>query len=68
MMDAHPDMIIAHQYMLFKRWPRERKLMNKTYLFNALYEKSFSDAVEGLRSAMDKAGGKEYFKQKSAKI
>ena len=61
MMDAHPDMIIAHQYMLFGRWPRQGKLMmNKTYLFNALYKKSFSDAVKGLRSSMDKAGRKGY--------
>ena len=60
MMDAHPDMIIAHQYMLFGRWPQHGKLMNKTYLFNALYNKSFRDAVKGLRSAEDKAGRKGY--------
>ena len=59
MMDAHPDMIVANEYMLFKRWRTEAaKLMNKAYLFNALYNKSFGDATKGSRRA--KAGWKGY--------
>ena len=49
MMDAHPDMIIANQYMLFEKWRTQAaKLMNKAYLFNALY-RSFADVTKGVR-------------------
>ena len=52
MMDAHPDMIIANQYRLFEKWRTQAaKLMNKAYLFNALYNKSFADVTQGLRRA-----------------
>ena len=52
MMDAHPDMIIANQYLLFEKWRTQAaKLMNKAYLFNALYNKSFADVTKGLRRA-----------------
>lgn len=58
MMDAHPDIIIAHEYMLFKKWTKyRRKLMNKGYLFNALYQDSYQDAKKGWRSShQDKKG------------
>ena len=60
MMDAHPDIIIAHEFMLFKKWSSanyRRKLMNKGYLFNALYQDSYQDAKKGWRSShRDKKG------------
>ena len=55
MMDAHPDMIIAHEYHLFKNW--RKQLMNKAYLFKALYSKSFADATKGLRRAQANSKG-----------
>ena len=60
LMDAHPHMIIAHEFMLFKQWNKmetarvtngtKNKLRDKKYLFNALYRDSFRDATRGLRS------------------
>ena len=58
MMDAHPDIVIAHEFMLFRKWPDDRhNLTNKSYLFNALYEDSYRDAMKGWRSSeKDKKG------------
>ena len=57
MMDAHPNMVIAHEYFLFNQWDTaERiKLKNKTYFFNVLYKDSFEDAMNprGLRNKKD---------------
>lgn len=49
MMDAHPNMIIAHEYKLSTKWfdPRFSRRMlanNKSYLFNQLYENSYNNA------------------------
>ena len=58
MMDAHPDMIIAHEFMLFEKWPKEAaKLMNKAYFFNTLYKDSYDDATTGWRSAKEDKKG-----------
>ena len=55
MMDAHPDIMIAHEYFIFKKWNEQKKLgidlLNKDKLLNELYKKSFSDQSEGLRTA-----------------
>ena len=55
MMDAHPDMMIAHEYFLFKKWIDQKKLgidlLNKDKLFNELYKASFTDTSKGLRTA-----------------
>ena len=51
MMDAHPDIIIAHEFMLFKKWQNDRGLLNKSYLFNTLYRDSYEDATKGLRTS-----------------
>lgn len=58
MMDAHPDMIIAHEFMLFERWPKQAaQLMNRAFLFNALYKDSYDDVTTGWRSSkQDKKG------------
>ena len=47
-MDAHPNMIVAHEFQLFNKLssPEEHDtLLNKTYLFNELYRKSLMDAT-----------------------
>ncbi len=62
MMDAHPNMIISHEFMLFKKLTQDpfigRVLQNKTTLFNALYRRSRRDAEIGARSS--KQVGKGY--------
>ena len=59
MMDAHPDIVIAHEFMLFKKWQDDPDLlMNKSSLFNALYRDSYTEAKKGWRSS-DK-GNKGY--------
>ena len=50
MMDAHPDMVIAHEFMLFKKWQNQPMLKSKENLFNALYRDSLLDATEGMRT------------------
>ncbi len=51
MMDAHPNMIIPHEFMLFQKMTEGSfTAQNKTVLFNALYQKSYRDAKNGWRS------------------
>ena len=60
MMDAHPDIVIAHEFMLFKVWPHhDPDLKNKSYLFNALYQNSYKEAKVGWRSSDPNFGGKK---------
>lgn len=60
MMDAHPNVIIAHEYYLFnklaykRRSPRLRKKIN---LFNDLYFSSYVSAMNGWRAAMHTSKG-----------
>ena len=56
-MDAHPNMIIAHEFMLFKRWITDNQLQNKPYLFNALFMDSYKDATVGLRTKSSNSKG-----------
>ena len=53
-MDAHPHMVIAHEFMLFKKFRRSSNgnplLQDKDYLFNALYRSSVRDSMMGWRS------------------
>ncbi len=55
MMDAHPNMIISHEFMLFQKLTQDhflaKVLQNKTTLFNTLYRKSYKDAQDGWRSS-----------------
>lgn len=51
MLDAHPNIVIAHEYALFTRWEDDPALhSNKTALFNALYNNSRYNRFKGLRS------------------
>jgi hypothetical protein len=60
-MDAHPHMIIAHEFMLFTKWKQledeyqrnknhHNSLKTKSFLFNSLYWDSLADADHGWRS------------------
>lgn len=46
-MDSHPNMIIAHEYPLFKNLARQR--VSKYEIFNELYKSSFDQLVSGWR-------------------
>ena len=61
MMDAHPNMVISHEYMLFQRLARNKtseETRNKTTLFNTLYKKTYNDVINGWKSS--KRNGKGY--------
>lgn len=49
LMDAHPDMVIAHEYNVLKNIKRELR-GNTLTLFNNLYRNSYSNAMAGWRS------------------
>ena len=50
-MDAHPHMVIAHEFMLFKQLSiKSMPLYNKADLFNALYSHSVYDLMSGWRN------------------
>ena len=62
-MDAHPNMVIAHEYFLLVKCVKLRNMKtnifsNKAELFNSLYEDSFFASKCGWRS--DKNRGKGY--------
>ena len=54
MMDAHPNMVIAFQYQLFRRCVNPQKYgpfpKNKSAIFNALYNRSYKQARSGWTS------------------
>ena len=55
LLDAHPNMIIAHEYMVFKTWPLDYKNRdtlngNRSYVFNELYQRSYRASCLGARS------------------
>ena len=58
MLDAHPNVVIAHEYSLFSKWLENPILhSNKTWLFNTLYENSLYNSAEGLRMKNAKKKG-----------
>lgn len=58
MLDAHPNVVIAHEYSLFSKWLEAPVLhSNKTWLFNTLYENSRYNSAEGLRMKNAKKKG-----------
>lgn len=51
MMDAHPNMLIAHEYNLFRQWDKSsQKHSQRTHLYGALYKNSVESATNGWRS------------------
>ena len=49
MLDAHPNIIVAHEFFLFKKL--FDKWMDREILFNELYKNSYESAQNGSRSA-----------------
>lgn len=61
MLDAHPNVVIAHEYSLFSRWSEHPTLFNnRTSLFNTLYNSSCYSVQVGLRSNLVGAKKKGY--------
>lgn len=60
-LDAHPNIVIAHEYYLFDRLlaiPHENRIRTKANLFDELYWSSYHSTVSGWRS--DKVTRKGY--------
>ena len=57
LMDAHPNMVISNEYMLFHRF---ELLKNKMKLFNTLYESSWNESHHGKYSAFYSLSGHHY--------
>ena len=64
MLDAHPHVIVPHEYMLFDRLVNrnDTALFNRTKLYNELWKQSVADATKGWRSDLtyEKAARKGY--------
>lgn len=56
LLDAHPNIIIAHEYNLFRRW-KGSMYQNRSFLYNELYQNSFNNAEKGWRSAVKNQKG-----------
>ena len=61
MMDAHPNMVISHQYRLFPRCVNKKGFgpfpKDKRAIFNALYDNSYQQARSGWRSEKNTSKG-----------
>lgn len=58
-MDAHPNVIIAHEYYLFNKLARkhQKRLQTREDLFDELYHSSYSSALSGWRAARETSKG-----------
>jgi len=67
-LDAHPEVIIPHEYNVLEHWkihrpsPTINKRLSKYYLFNDLHQLSKEQALFGIRSKYPngKIGGYSY--------
>ena len=50
MLDAHPNIIIAHEFFLFDKLGKDPQLRNRSIMFNKLYSNSYKSAINGWRS------------------
>ena len=50
LLDAHPNIIIAHEYNLFRNWKGSTH-QNRSFLYNELYQNSYNNAEKGWRSS-----------------
>lgn len=51
MLDAHPEIIIAHEYDLFRQWAEKYKHCDRRCLYDILYRNSHDNALHGWRNA-----------------
>ena len=57
MLDAHPNVVVAHEYFLFQKLHQYKLHNNRSKLFNAIYRNSYRSAVVGWRTTrMDTKG------------
>ena len=56
LLDAHPNVIIAHEYNLFRRW-KGNMYQNRSFLYNELYRNSYNNAEKGWRNSMKNQKG-----------
>ena len=56
-MDSHPNMIIGHEYPLFKKIANRRKSISKNDIFNSLYKSSYIELVSGWRGKKNLSKG-----------
>ena len=56
LLDAHPNVIIAHEYNMFRKWKSSR-YQNRPFLYNELYRNSYYNAERGWRSSMKSQKG-----------
>jgi hypothetical protein len=56
LLDAHPNVIIAHEYNLFRKW-KSSMYQNRSFLYNELYQNSYHNAEKGWRSSMKNQKG-----------
>ena len=62
LMDAHPNIVIAHQYNVFGEWvkgnmSKNLRLQDKEFLFNELYKDSWYQATSGWRTVKNNVKG-----------
>lgn len=58
MLDAHPNVVIAHEYNLFPQWQNApMKHKERIFLYNALYKNSAESALSGWRSELKSVKG-----------
>ena len=56
LLDAHPNIIIAHEYNLFRKW-KGSMYQNRSFLYNELYQNSYNNAEKGWRSSVKNQKG-----------
>ena len=56
LLDAHPNIIIAHEYNLFRKW-KGSMYQNRSFLYNELYQNSYNNAEKGWRSSIKNQKG-----------
>ena len=61
-LDAHPNIVIAHEYALFNRWAETPQLFNdrREFLFNTLFNSSHYSSQAGLRQGREGIKKKGY--------
>ena len=58
-MDAHPNIVIGHEYHVLRKClpPKQKKLQSKADIFNSLYNNSYSQCINGVRSEIRMTNG-----------
>ena len=57
MLDAHPNIVVAHEFYVFKKLSKDEQLRDRNKLFNELYSNSYTSAINGWRSDENKVKG-----------